>query len=144
MWSSYDGRFKILDFGLTFHTEEEELHQIQSPGYKAPEAAEGNKYKDERKNKRKRKLQGTYSDLTKAAPAYDKGLQHIGVAGGGGQSGDLPVESPVPTGASRTIMRAPPRRNAQKSDCVDHHHHRESIIVLDEYQRHGSRRGSNR
>ena len=32
MWSSYDGRFKVLDFGLTFHTDEEDLHQIQSPG----------------------------------------------------------------------------------------------------------------
>ena len=78
MWSSYDGRFKLLDFGLTFHVDEDDLHQIQSPGYKAPETAEWNKYKDEIKKKRKRKLQGTYSDLTKAAPAYDKGLQKIG------------------------------------------------------------------
>ena len=78
MWSSYDGRFKLLDFGLTFHVDEDDLHQIQSPGYKAPEAAEWNKYKDEMKKKRKRKLQGTYSDLSKAAPAYDKGLQNIG------------------------------------------------------------------
>ena len=78
MWSSYDGRFKLLDFGLTFHADEDDLHQIQSPGYKAPEAAEWNKYKDEMKKKRKRKLQGTYSDLSKAAPAYDKGLQNIG------------------------------------------------------------------
>ena len=30
------------------------------------------------KKKRKRKLQGTYSDLSKAAPAYEKGLQNIG------------------------------------------------------------------
>lgn len=74
MWSCYDGRFKLLDFGLTFHLEEEDLHQIQSPGYKAPEAGEWNKYKDEMKKKRKRKLQGTYNDLTKVAPAYDKGL----------------------------------------------------------------------
>ena len=80
MWSSYDGRFKLLDFGLTFHVDEDDLHQIQSPGYKAPETAEWNKYKDEIKKKRKRKLQGTYSDLTKAAPAYDKGLQKIGAA----------------------------------------------------------------
>ena len=32
MWSSYDGCFKLLDFGLTFHTEETDLHQIQSSG----------------------------------------------------------------------------------------------------------------
>jgi hypothetical protein len=32
MWSSYDGKFKILDFGLTFHTDEQDLHQIQSAG----------------------------------------------------------------------------------------------------------------
>ena len=32
MWSSFDGRFKLLDFGLTFHTEETDLHQIQSAG----------------------------------------------------------------------------------------------------------------
>lgn len=110
MWSSYDGRFKVLDFGLTFHTDEEDLHQIQSPGYKAPEVAEWNKYKDEMKKRRKRKLQGTYSDLTKAAPAYERGLQNIGV------QGSAPVvvpisDSPIPSGASRTILRAPPRRN---------------------------------
>ena len=79
MWSSFDGRFKLLDFGLTFHTDEDELHQIQSPGYKSPEANEWNKYKDDQKKKRKRKLQGTYSDLTKAAPAYSNGLQNIGI-----------------------------------------------------------------
>ena len=32
MWSSYDGCFKLLDFGLTFHTDETDLHQIQSSG----------------------------------------------------------------------------------------------------------------
>ena len=79
MWSSYDGRFKLLDFGLTFHTDEDDLHQIQSPGYKAPETTEWNKYKDDQKKKRKRKLQGTYSDLSKAAPAYSNGLQNIGM-----------------------------------------------------------------
>ena len=68
-----------MDFGLTFHTDEDELHQIQSPGYKSPEATEWNKYKDDQKKKRKRKLQGTYSDLTKAAPAYSNGLQNIGI-----------------------------------------------------------------
>jgi len=142
MWSSYDGRFKVLDFGLTFHTDEEDLHQIQSPGYKAPEVAEWNKYKDEMKKRRKRKLQGTYSDLTKAAPAYERGLQNIGV------QGSAPVvvpisDSPIPSGASRTILRAPPRRNRLSGVfSASSDQDRESIIVLDEYQRH-SRRGSN-
>jgi len=146
MWSSYDGRFKLLDFGLTFHADEDDLHQIQSPGYKAPEAAEWNKFKDEAKKKRKRKLQGTYSDLSKAAPAYDKGLQNIGA------TSETPpninttpaesTESPIPSGASRTILRAPPRRH-RLSSVLSGSSDRESIIVLDEYQRHGSRRGSN-
>ena len=111
MWSSYDGRFKVLDFGLTFHTDEEDLHQIQSPGYKAPEVAEWNKYKDEMKKRRKRKLQGTYSDLTKAAPAYERGLQNIGVQGSAPVVAPISESSPIPSGASRTILRAPPRRN---------------------------------
>lgn len=149
MWSSYDGRFKLLDFGLTFHTDEEELHQIQSPGYKAPEAAEWNKYKDDLKKKRKRKLQGTYSDLTKVAPAYDKGLQKVGALSSSGAAtpsssvgASTPTtESPIPAGASRTILRAPPRRH-RLSGVFSGSSDRESIIVLDEYQRH-SRRGSN-
>jgi len=143
MWSSYDGRFKLLDFGLTFHADEDDLHQIQSPGYKAPEAAEWNKYKDEMKKKRKRKLQGTYSDLSKAAPAYDKGLQNIGAKAETPATIDTtPAESPIPSGASRTILRAPPRRH-RMSSVLSGSSDRESIIVLDEYQRHGSRRGSN-
>ena len=32
MWSSLDSCFKCLDFGLTFHIEEDDLHQIQSTG----------------------------------------------------------------------------------------------------------------
>jgi len=143
MWSSYDGRFKLLDFGLTFHVDEDDLHQIQSPGYKAPETAEWNKYKDEIKKKRKRKLQGTYSDLTKAAPAYDKGLQKIGATVETPPNiNTTPAESPIPSGASRTILRAPPRRH-RLSSVLSGSSDRESIIVLDEYQRHGSRRGSN-
>lgn len=63
MWSSQDGCFKCLDFGLTFHIEEEDLHQIQSTGYRAPEATAWNKYKEDQKIKRKRKLQGTYLQL---------------------------------------------------------------------------------
>ena len=148
MWSTYDGRFKILDFGLTFHLEEEDLHQIQSPGYKAPEAAEWNKYKDDLKKKRKRKLQGTYNDLTKVAPAYDQGLQKIGVGCAGSMSSETsapPLEQPtstVPEGASRTILRAPPRRH-RLSGVFSGSSDQESIIVLDEYQRTSSRRGSN-
>lgn len=160
MWSANDGKFKLLDFGLTFHTDEDDLHQIQSPGknasqpisglhemyflgYKSPEATEWNKYKDEIKKKRKRKLQGTYSDLTKAAPAYQNGLQNIGVQSSQGSTPPVatPTESPIPSGATRTIMRAPPRKH--RLSGVMGSSDRESIIVLDEYQRHGSRRGSN-
>ena len=53
-----------------------------------------------------------------------------------------PTESPIPAGASRTILRAPPRRH-RLSGVPSGSSDRESIIVLDEYQRHGSRRGSN-
>ena len=51
-----------------------------SLGYKAPESAEWNKFKDDEKRKRKRKLQGTYSDLTTAAPAFSDGLNEISEA----------------------------------------------------------------
>lgn len=47
-------------------------------GYKAPEVAEWNKYKDDLKRKRKRKLQGTYTDLTATAPAFVEGLDEVG------------------------------------------------------------------
>ena len=47
MWSCVDGCFKLLDFSLTFHAEETDLHQIQTKGYQAPEAAEWNGYKEE-------------------------------------------------------------------------------------------------
>ena len=47
MWSSVDGCFKVLDFSLTFHKEDSDLHQIQTKGYQAPEAAEWNTYKEE-------------------------------------------------------------------------------------------------
>ena len=67
MWSGSDGCFKLLDFGLTFHTAESELHQVQTKGYQAPEAAEWNRYKEELKRERlraggggkKRKMQQT-------------------------------------------------------------------------------------
>ena len=47
-------------------------------GYKAPEVSEWNKYKDDLKRKRKRKLQGTYTDLTATAPAFVEGLDEVG------------------------------------------------------------------
>lgn len=34
MWSVNDGCFKLLDFGLTFHTNEKDLHQVQTKGSK--------------------------------------------------------------------------------------------------------------
>lgn len=77
MWSGVDGCFKLLDFSLTFHAEERELHQIQTKGYQAPEAAEWNRYKEELKKRRKRKLQGTYTDLTKVAPAFRDSINQI-------------------------------------------------------------------
>ncbi len=32
MWSPLDGAFKLLDFGLSFHTAEANIHQIQTKG----------------------------------------------------------------------------------------------------------------
>lgn len=49
-------------------------------GYKSPEVAEWNKYKDDLKRQRKRKLQGTYTDLTLTAPAFVDGLDVVGAA----------------------------------------------------------------
>ena len=77
MWSNIDGAFKLLDFGLTFHTDETDLHQIQTKGYQAPEAAEWNSYKEDQKKKRRRKLQGTYCDLRLIPPAYHDRLHQI-------------------------------------------------------------------
>ena len=42
--------------------------------------SEWNKYKDDLKRKRKRKLQGTYTDLTATAPAFVEGLDEVGAA----------------------------------------------------------------
>ncbi|TRY62784.1 hypothetical protein TCAL_00388 [Tigriopus californicus] len=65
MWSANEGCFKLLDFGLTFHTSELDLHQIQTKSYQAPEAAKWNAYKDNLKRQRKRKLQGTFGELNR-------------------------------------------------------------------------------
>ena len=32
MWSAQDSCFKLLDFGLSFHITEENVHQVQSSG----------------------------------------------------------------------------------------------------------------
>ena len=69
MWSNNDGCFKLFDFGLTFQKDEKNLHQIQTKGYQAPEATAWNKYKEDLKKNRKRKLQGTFCDLSKVAPS---------------------------------------------------------------------------
>lgn len=46
-------------------------------GYRAPEVSEWIKYHEELKRNRKRKLQGTYTDLTAAAPAFGEGLDEV-------------------------------------------------------------------
>lgn len=105
MWSNVDGAFKLLDFGLTFHTDETDLHQIQTKGYQAPEAAEWNSYKEDLKKKRRRKLQGTYCDLRLIPPAYHDRLHQISsnssIGNGSGGSGraspqrQLTPQSPI-------------------------------------------------
>ncbi|XP_071749496.1 serine/threonine-protein kinase Kist isoform X2 [Lepeophtheirus salmonis] len=77
MWSADDGAFKILDFGLTFHIDEVNLHQIQSSGYRAPESFEWNSYKERLKKKRRCRLQGTYSNLSSIPPSYNVGFDHL-------------------------------------------------------------------
>ena len=65
LWSGQQGVFKCIDFGLSFSVEEKDLHQIQSTGYRAPEAGRWNDYKENIKSKRKRKLEGTFRQLNK-------------------------------------------------------------------------------
>ena len=66
LWSGQDGVFKTIDFGLSFNVEERDLHQIQSTGYRAPEAARWNDFKENVKMMRKRKLEGTFTQLNRA------------------------------------------------------------------------------
>eukprot|EP00096_Caligus_rogercresseyi_P011551 TRINITY_DN4561_c0_g1_i1.p1 TRINITY_DN4561_c0_g1~~TRINITY_DN4561_c0_g1_i1.p1 ORF type:complete len:443 (-),score=116.70 TRINITY_DN4561_c0_g1_i1:64-1392(-) len=55
MWSAEEGYFKVIDYGLAFHADETELHQIQSSGYRAPECTEWNTYKEILKKRRRRR-----------------------------------------------------------------------------------------
>jgi len=68
LWSGHEGVFKCIDFGLSFSTEEEDIHQIQSSGYRSPEAATWNTHKEAQKVKRKRKLEGTFLQLNYICP----------------------------------------------------------------------------
>ena len=63
LWSSQDGVFKLIDFGLAFSVEEEDVHQVQSEGYRAPECKTWNKWKEMQSRRRRRKLQGSFSRL---------------------------------------------------------------------------------
>jgi len=64
LWCSQEGVFKCIDFGLAFSTKEEDVHQIQSEGYRAPEAKDWNKWKDNQNQSRRRKLQGSFSHIS--------------------------------------------------------------------------------
>ena len=37
LWSSHDGVFKAIDFGLSYNVTEEDVHQVQSEGITARE-----------------------------------------------------------------------------------------------------------
>lgn len=91
LWSSQDGVFKVIDFGLAYSVTEEDIHQVQSEGnhkilhiqllkvstcifkwhfnlthaagYRAPETKTWNKWKEIQSNKRRKKLQGSFSRL---------------------------------------------------------------------------------
>ncbi|GAB1598006.1 serine/threonine-protein kinase Kist [Argonauta hians] len=45
MWSVQNGCLKLIDFGLSFHISDEDVCQIQSPSYRAPEVVMYNKGK---------------------------------------------------------------------------------------------------
>ncbi|XP_014771939.1 serine/threonine-protein kinase Kist [Octopus bimaculoides] len=45
MWSAQNGCMKLIDFGLSFHISDEDVCQIQSPSYRAPEVVMYNKGK---------------------------------------------------------------------------------------------------
>ena len=51
--------------------EEEDLHQVQSTGYRAPEAESWNEYKESLKVKRKRKLEAAFTQLRRADTSED-------------------------------------------------------------------------
>jgi len=72
LWSGQDGVFKCIDFGLSYSTAEDDIHQIQSSGYRSPEAAAWNSHKEAQRAKRKRKLEGTYLQLNYICPPLFK------------------------------------------------------------------------
>uniref|UniRef100_A0A4D5R9F1 Serine/threonine-protein kinase Kist n=1 Tax=Scolopendra viridis TaxID=118503 RepID=A0A4D5R9F1_SCOVI len=47
-WCPQHGCYKLLDFGLSFHLTEEDIHQVQSMGYQAPEVYIWNRYKQQK------------------------------------------------------------------------------------------------
>ena len=63
LWSGQAKVFKTIDFGLSFSIEEQDLHQVQSIGYRSPEAEVWNSFKENQKFKRKRRLEGTFQYL---------------------------------------------------------------------------------
>ena len=72
LWSGHDSVFKLIDFGLSYNVAEEDLHQVQSVGYRAPETEAWNNYKESRKLKRRRKLDGSYQILNNTDLRFDK------------------------------------------------------------------------
>jgi len=55
LWSGQARLFKVIDFGLTYDVHEPELHQVESRGYRSPEAESWNIFKEKQKLKRLRK-----------------------------------------------------------------------------------------
>uniref|UniRef100_A0A646QEI8 Kist n=1 Tax=Hemiscolopendra marginata TaxID=943146 RepID=A0A646QEI8_9MYRI len=47
-WCPQHGCYKLLDFGLSFHLTEEDIHQVQSMGYQAPEVYVWNRFKQQK------------------------------------------------------------------------------------------------
>ena len=64
LWSGQDKVFKLIDFGLSFSVEESELHQVQSQGYRAPEAEMWDEVKLRERSTRLRRLGGTYQYIS--------------------------------------------------------------------------------
>ena len=77
LWSGQDKVFKLIDFGLSFSVEESDLHQVQSLGYRAPEAEQWDAFKHRERDRRKRRLEGTYQCVNN----IDNRLEHWGILG---------------------------------------------------------------
>ncbi len=148
MWSASDGCFKLLDFGLAFHKDEEELHQIQTKGYQvgmeksclkvflsvkmysfqqAPEVEKWNQYKDDLKRGRKRKLRGTLGDLMSVITGGDKQEQQQQQQQQdtnnpplkAGDRDEWPSESSGIFTASEMSQASPPAAAAQNSNATN-------------------------